>query len=123
MIPRITTALLLTATLVHAQTVLTPHEQYCQGVGVLAHAITVDRDQGVPLTSTLTVLRGELLPALGVSRAAGDALAYAIYADVRQQVSPHAARQAAEWGCLEAAPAAPAPAGRKGRKSEAYFSE
>lgn len=111
------TALLLTATLAHAQPVLTPHEQYCQGVGVLAHAITVDRDRGVPLTSTLTVLRGELLPALGVSRAAGDALAYAIYADVRQQVTPHAARQAAEWGCLEVAPAAPVTPARRGKRS------
>lgn len=110
-------ALLLTATLAHSQSVLTPHEAYCQGVGVLAHAITIDRNAGVPLTSTLTVLRGELLPALGVSRAAGDALAYAIYADVRQQVTPHAARQAAEWGCLEAAPAAPVTPAKRGKRS------
>ena len=81
-----------------AQPVLTPREEHCAFLGVLAHAITVDRNTGQPLTTTLLQLR----QLLGSDVAAP--LAMAIYQDLSYQVSPNQARQAAEVSCLTKGP-------------------
>jgi len=112
----LTTALLLLPLAVQAQPALTAEELHCGLVGALAHAITVDRNAGIPLTSTLETVRTGLLPWLPIPQAAADALALAIYADLRRVITPDEARQAAEVGCLtpQAVPVAPA---RRGKRS------
>lgn len=99
--------LLLLAFLTAAPSALTPTELHCAAFGVLAHAITIDRNAGIPLTRTLTTVRTEILPWLQISQAAADALALAIYRDLGHVITPNEARQAAEVGCLTPAPAPP----------------
>ena len=104
----------LVATRVAAEPRLTDREQYCAFLGTIAHAITVDRNAEVPLTTTLAQLR----EIVGGSYFEG--MAMVIYGDVGRQVSPEQVRQASEVGCLSKTPEQPAPSPvtrKKGRIS------
>ena len=118
MITRIATALILLPLAAASQSALTPTELHCAAVGVLAHAITVDRNAGVPLPSTLDTVRRGILPWWTIPQAQADALAWAIYADTAHLVTPNEARQAAEVGCLTPdRPAVPVTPTRRGKRS------
>ena len=98
-------------TVAFAQVDLTPREERCAFVGVVAHAITVDRNAGQPLTTTLLHLR----QLLGSDVASP--LALAIYQDLTHQVSPNQARQTAEVRCLTQQPDPVTLPHKKGRNS------
>ena len=77
---------------------LSDAEQICQMLGTLAHAVTVDRNAGVSLFTTLHRLRVRLHATPNVLQATEE-LARMVYGDVQHRATPGQVRQAVEIGC------------------------
>ena len=77
----------------------TTAETTCQLLGTLTHAVTVDRNNGVSLVTTLQRLRGILDEAPHTLRVM-EAITYVVFSDYHHTTTPAQNRHAAEVGCL-----------------------